>query len=113
MTSGIEKFGLVWPHWYSQASDKALTTRRLYHHLAILARPNALQQLFYYSKSLCVAAPFTSARESMPTLFDPVLNAENGQVQYRLPSLDTVFVNAHSLFTNKEFLGLLDNQIGW
>ena len=111
-------------HWYSKASDKAPTTGRLYHHLAILARPNALQQLFYYSKSLCVAVPFTSARESVLTLFDPVLNTENGQGQYRLPPLDTAFVKAHGLlFTNKEigsrfelavseFLGLLDNQIG-
>tara|TARA_R110002060_G_scaffold57696_1_gene67903 strand:- start:481 stop:807 length:327 start_codon:yes stop_codon:yes gene_type:complete len=47
-------------HWYSKASDKAPTTGRLYHHLAILARPNVLQQLFYYSKSLCVVTPFTS-----------------------------------------------------
>ena len=111
-------------HWYSKASDKAPTTGRLYHHLAILARPNALQQLFYYSKSLCVAEPFTSARESILTLFDPVLNAENGQGQYRQPPLDTAFVKTHGLlFTNREiesrfglavneFLGLLDNQIG-
>jgi hypothetical protein len=102
-------------HWYSRskASDKAPTTRRLHRHLAILARPNALQQLFY-AKSLHVVVPFTSARE-------PVLNTENGQ--YRLPPLDMSFVKAHGLlFTNKhmekfeptvkEFLGLLDNQIG-
>jgi hypothetical protein len=110
-------------HWYSKASDKAPTTGRLYHHLAILARPNALQQLFYYSKSLCVVVPFASARESILTLFEPVLNAENSQNQYRLPPLDTAFVKAHGqLFTNRdiekfdatvdEFLGLLDNQIG-
>jgi hypothetical protein len=37
-------------HWYSKASDKAPTTGRLYHYLAILARPNTLQQLFYYAK---------------------------------------------------------------
>lgn len=110
-------------HWYSKASDKAPTTGRLYHHLAILARPNALQQLFYYSKSLCVVVPFASARESILTLFEPVLNSENSQNQYRLPPLDTAFVKAHGLlFTNREmhkfnptvdeFLGLLDNQIG-
>jgi hypothetical protein len=110
-------------HWYSKASDKAPTTGRLYHHLAILARPNALQQLFYYAKSLCVVVPFTSARESILTLFEPVLNAEQGQGLHRLPPLDTAFVKAHGLlFTNKEmerfdpavqeFLGLLDNQIG-
>ncbi|TVY25709.1 EST/SMG-like protein [Lachnellula hyalina] len=110
-------------HWYSKASDKTPTTGRLYHHLAILARPNALQQLFYYSKSLCVAVPFTSARESILTLFEPVLNSDNAHGQYRLPPLDTAFVMAHGiLFTNrdmhkfestvKDFLGLLDNQIG-
>ncbi|TVY45744.1 EST/SMG-like protein [Lachnellula occidentalis] len=110
-------------HWYSKASDKTPTTGRLYHHLAILARPNALQQLFYYSKSLCVAVPFTSARDSILTLFEPVLNSDNAHGQYRLPPLDTAFVKAHGLlFTNrdmykfeptvKDFLGLLDNQIG-
>ncbi|PQE25047.1 hypothetical protein CJF31_00005896 [Rutstroemia sp. NJR-2017a BVV2] len=110
-------------HWYSKASNKAPTTGRLYHHLAILARPNALQQLYYYAKSLCVVVPFTSARESILTLFDPVLNAENGQGQYRLPPLDTAFIRAHAhLFTNRtmdrfdaavnEFLALLDSHIG-
>lgn len=110
-------------HWYSKASDKAPTTGRLYHHLAILARPNALQQLFYYAKSLCVVVPFTSARESILTLFEPVLSADNGQGQYRLPPLDTTFVKAHGvLFTDRsmekfkpavqEFTGLLNNQIG-
>lgn len=108
--------------WYSQASDKAPTTGRLYHHLAILARPNALQQLFYYSKSLCVEIPFTSARESILTLFEPVMNAV-GPAQYRLPPLDTAFVKAHGqLFTGKhmdkfedtvkDFYALLDSQIG-
>ena len=109
--------------WYSKASDKSPTTGRLYHHLAILARPNALQQTFYYAKSLCVVVPFTSARESILTLFEPVLNADNAQGQYKLPPLDTAFVRAHGLlFTNRdmdkfdptvqEFLSLLDNQIG-
>ncbi|EHK20570.1 uncharacterized protein TRIVIDRAFT_118139, partial [Trichoderma virens Gv29-8] len=40
-------------YWYLKASDKLPTTGRLYHHLAILARPNALQQTYYYTKSLC------------------------------------------------------------
>ncbi|TGO32394.1 hypothetical protein BHYA_0321g00010 [Botrytis hyacinthi] len=110
-------------HWYSKASDKAPTTGRLYHHIAVLARPNALQQLCYYGKSLCVVVPFNLARESILTLFDPVLHAENGYGQYRLPPLETTFIRAHGhLFTNRaierfepavqEFLALLDNQIG-
>src|SRR5690606_29253587 len=51
--------------WYQKASDLSPSTGRLYHHLAILARPNWLQQLFFYSKSLCVSIPFVSARESI------------------------------------------------
>ena len=58
-------------YWYSKASNKALTAGRLCHHIAILARPNALQQLFYYSKSFCVVVPFTSARAFIPTLLGP------------------------------------------
>ncbi|KAG7408569.1 Telomerase-binding protein EST1A [Fusarium oxysporum f. sp. rapae] len=85
-------------HWYSKASDKSPTTGRLYHHLAILARPNVLQQLYYYTKSLCVPIPFSSARESIMTLFDPVLNNNTA----RLAPVDAAFVRAHAiLFSGK------------
>ncbi|KAH6885374.1 hypothetical protein B0T10DRAFT_94127 [Thelonectria olida] len=105
-------------HWYSKASDKSPTTGRLYHHLAILARPNALQQLYYYTKSLCVPIPFLSARESIMTLFDPVLGSNTS----RLSQIDAAFVRVHGiLFSGKakerlhesreEFLELLDGHI--
>ncbi|RYC82208.1 hypothetical protein BFJ63_vAg14916 [Fusarium oxysporum f. sp. narcissi] len=55
--------------WYSMASDESPTTGRLYHHHAILARQNPLQQLYYYIKSLCVPIPFSSTRESMMALY--------------------------------------------
>ncbi|KAI0172886.1 hypothetical protein GGR52DRAFT_580520 [Hypoxylon sp. FL1284] len=88
-------------HWYSKASDKAPTTGRLYHHLAILARPNPLQQLYYYTKSLCVPIPFGSARESIMTLFDPILDPNSTQSS-RLAPIDVLFVKAHGiLFSNK------------
>ncbi|TEA15028.1 Telomerase-binding protein EST1A [Colletotrichum sidae] len=80
-------------HWYSKASDKAPTTGRLYHHLAILARPNALQQLFFYTKSLCVPIPFLSARESIMTLFEPHLNGSPS----RLPEIEAAFVRANGI----------------
>lgn len=35
-------------YWYHMAPRIFPTAGRLYHHLAILARPNAMQQLFYY-----------------------------------------------------------------
>jgi hypothetical protein len=108
-------------HWYSKASEKAPTTGRLYHHLAILARPNALQQLFYYTKSLCVPVPFPSAKESIMTLFDPLMNV-SGPQHARLPMNDVAFVRAHGiLFSQKhldsylptvnEFLQSLDDHI--
>ncbi|KFA69688.1 hypothetical protein S40285_05918 [Stachybotrys chlorohalonatus IBT 40285] len=106
-------------HWYTKASDKNPTTGRLYHHLAILSRPNALQQLFFYSKALSVPIPFISARESILTLFDPIL----GSSATRLQAIDAAFVRIQGiLITGKsselyepsidEFYGLLDAQIG-
>ncbi|KAJ9155509.1 hypothetical protein NKR23_g2139 [Pleurostoma richardsiae] len=101
-------------YWYSRASDKAPTTGRLYHHLAILARPEAIQQLFFYTKSLCVADPFNSARESILTLFEPIMNSED-------PGVDNAFVRLHARFftgkradvaeLNDRFLSQLDNAI--
>ena len=88
-------------HWYSKASDKAPTTGRLYHHLAILARPTALQQLYYYTKSLCVAIPFASARESIMTLFDPLM-ASNPSQQSRLAPPELAFVRIHSIMFSKK-----------
>ena len=110
--TGVARF------WYSKAADKSCTTGRLYHHLAILARPYALKQLFFYSKSLTVVQPFASARESILTLFQPILESH-----HRSSAVETAFLKAHGLlFTEVEtdrfnevldhFLALLDNQIG-
>ena len=111
-------------HWYSKASDKFPTRGRLYHHLAILARPNALQQLFYYAKSICEVVPFTSARESILILLEPLLTCNNtGQETLQLPPLDTAFVKAYDVLLNdknlklhwlavQELLILLNSQIG-
>jgi hypothetical protein len=86
--TGVSRF------WYSKAADKSPTVGRLYHHLAILARPNALQQLFYYTRSLTCIQPFQSARESILTLF--------GVLSYLSPISfsDTMFIKIHGiLFT--------------
>ncbi|KAM0323127.1 hypothetical protein ACHAQA_008977 [Verticillium albo-atrum] len=109
-------------HWYSKASDKTPQVGRLYHHLAILARPDALQQMFYYSKSLCVEFPFASARDSITTLFEPVLSGQIREQTKELPDIDIDFVIIHAvLFTRKDverlqpamdsFIGGLDLRI--
>jgi hypothetical protein len=89
-----ETWTCVSRYWYSKASDKAPTTGRLYHHLAILARPYAVKQLFFYTKSLCVAVPFKSARESILTLFDPIISG----TPTRLQAVDLNFVKVHGIF---------------
>ncbi|OTA00664.1 hypothetical protein A9Z42_0009160 [Trichoderma parareesei] len=113
-----ETWTAVSRYWYSKASDKLPTTGRLYHHLAILARPNALQQTYYYTKSLCVPIPFLSARESVMTLFDPVLSSGPP----RLEPVDLAFVRILAIFfcgkekdllgtSCRQFLSLLDGHI--
>ncbi|EWZ78025.1 hypothetical protein FOWG_17646 [Fusarium oxysporum f. sp. lycopersici MN25] len=94
-------------HWYSKASDRSPTTGRLYHHLAILARPNALQQLYYYTKSLCVPIPFSSARESIMTLF----NSTPSGGPTRLAPLDAAFVRAHGILFSGKPRDQLDDAI--
>jgi Est1 DNA/RNA binding domain len=108
-------------HWYSKAADKTPAVGRLYHHLAILARPNVLQQLFYYCKSLGVTQSFSSARESILTLFDPIFAPEN--VSHKSLPVDTGFIQLHGInFTHidlekfdealYDFLDILDKHIG-
>ncbi|KNB15799.1 hypothetical protein FOXG_21488 [Fusarium oxysporum f. sp. lycopersici 4287] len=64
-------------HWLCKASDRSPTTGTLYHHLAILGlsvRPSPLRSLYYYTKSLCVPIPFSSARESLTNVFNLALS---------------------------------------
>ena len=74
--------------WYSKAADKRPTVGRLYHHIAILARPDVLQQLFFYSKSLTVGQPFASARESILLLFENVGFGKPTNGGTQVPTLD-------------------------
>ena len=83
-------------YWYARASHQEPTVGRLYHHLAILARPSAIQQLFYYTKSLCLPHPFAASRETIFTM--PVFDGKRS----RLCELDTAFLRAHMiLFTRR------------
>lgn len=59
--------------WYNKAADKAPNVGRIQHHLAVLAQPNIVQQLFYYSKALVSVIPFQNIRESVMLLFNPFL----------------------------------------
>jgi Est1 DNA/RNA binding domain len=91
----------------------------LCHHLAILARSHALQQLFFYRKSLSILKPFPAAKISILTLLEPILSSTPTR---RLPQVITVYIRIHaSLFMQKniksfggslnKFISLLDSHI--
>ena len=112
--AGVARF------WYSKATDKTPYVGRLFHHLAILARPNVLQQLFYYCKSLAVTQPFYPARESILTLFDPIFSPEHANKNHHV---DSGFIQLHGInFTHIDlekfddalfdYLDNLDQNIG-
>ena len=113
-------------YWYHQAADMNPSIGRVQHHLGILAQPDMLQQLFYYTKSLVSVDPFPSAGESAMLLFHPLLNAPK---PLNRPIVASAFVAAHGyLFTQssspsgldvsglaietQEFLQHLDMYIG-
>ncbi|KAJ4150503.1 hypothetical protein LMH87_011251 [Akanthomyces muscarius] len=81
------------------------------------AWPDALQQLYYYNKSLCVPAPFPSAWDSIMSLFKPILGRTTS-----LDSSDGEFVRIHAILFSglkreeledsmAEFLSTLDRNI--
>jgi hypothetical protein len=108
--------------WYNKAADKSPNMGRIQHHLAVLARPNIVQQLFYYSKTLVSVTPFQNARESVMLLFNPFLEgSEIASQQYPLVESALVKVNDISFthgsvseytFLMDQFCSILDNHIG-
>jgi hypothetical protein len=109
-------------YWYNKAADKSPDTGRIQHHLAVLARPNIIQQLFYYTKSLVSVYPFLNAKESVLLLFNPLLDPAKSANNRHSP-LIVAFVSAHGiLFTMglinqylrfiDKFLSLLDKYVG-
>ncbi|TWU72980.1 hypothetical protein ED733_004234 [Metarhizium rileyi] len=79
--------------------------------------------LFYYAKSLCVPIPFHSTKDSVKTLFEPLLDMEPDATLEGVELVDAAFVRVHAvLFTDTHkdllepsmrlFLGLLDKRIG-
>ena len=97
--SGVARF------WYNKAADKSPNIGRLYHHLAILARPYSLEQLSLYLRSLTCINPFESARGSIMTLFNPILG-DKGSIQRRSSSFETAFIRVHGMLFTSEALQL-------
>jgi len=90
-------------YWYAKGSDNQPSVGRLYHHLGILARPNALQQLYFYSKSLSSIVPFRNAKESIRSVFDPALGRSPLTAPYA-SRFDALFVKTHALIFDRQDL---------
>ena len=86
--------------WYNKAADKGPHVGRLYHHLAILARPYTLEQLSLYTRSLTCITPFDSAKGSIMTLFNPILNEKESATR-RCPMFEIIFIKAHGILFTK------------
>ncbi|KAL9590652.1 MAG: hypothetical protein Q9179_007969, partial [Wetmoreana sp. 5 TL-2023] len=83
--------------WYNRAAVKRPIIGRLYHHLGILARPYSLQQLAYYTRSLTSIEPFDSARASIMTLFQPVLDRKS----FKSKALEIAYVRAAGILFDR------------
>ena len=115
--------------WYNKAADRSPDTGRIQHHLAVLARPNIVCQLFYYSKALISVNPFPNARDSIMLLYNPLLEASSLASQSpkqepasKYPKFDSALVTAAGILFTKglihdycvqitQFTSELDNHI--
>ena len=83
--------------WYNKAADRSPNVGRIQHHLAVLARPNIVQQLFYYSKALVSVSPFENARDSIMLLFNPLLDKDDTASYNKYPLVEASFVSAFAI----------------
>ena len=97
--------------WYLKSANLSPKIGRLYHHLAILAHPDPLPQLLYYGKSLAVPIPFTAARESIMTLFEPTPVAGISAVITAVVRSHAIIFTGQSLDTFDETLGEIKNNL--
>jgi hypothetical protein len=92
-----EIWGGVARDWYSKTSNRNPDVGRLYHHLGILARPNAIQQAYYYCRALTCVQPFESAMESLSSLLAPLtkVEPERAVIPY-VDETDSMFLCLHA-----------------
>ncbi|KAI9040660.1 uncharacterized protein KD926_007876 [Aspergillus affinis] len=105
-----EIWGGVAKYWYNKAADRNPDVGRIQHHLAVAARPDIVQQLFYFTKSLISVRPCQGTREIFVVLFNPLLKDPR---VVRYPQVMAGFVTAHGyLFgrnTSERFFSAAEN----
>jgi hypothetical protein len=81
-----ETWASVARFWYGKTDDKHPRVGWLYYHLAFLARPHALRQLYYFARSLTCVHLFLSVHKSILTLFKPILESQGPQTPLLSPT---------------------------
>lgn len=76
--------------WYTKVRNES-GVGRMQHHLAVLSRPNMLQQLCCYSKSLVSIRTFVDAIKRILLLFNPLMDTTNTTNKYHPPLLTVFF----------------------
>lgn len=107
-----EIWGGVAKYWYNKAADRNPDVGRIQHHLAVLARPDIVQQLFFYTKSLASVRSFPGTRESIVLLFNPLLKGPR-MAHYHPVMADFVIAHAY-LFareSSERFFSAADNYL--
>ncbi|KAL1885224.1 serine/threonine protein kinase [Paecilomyces lecythidis] len=107
---------IAW-YWYKKCAHQTPNVGRLQHHLGILARPNNLQQLFHYTKSLISIVPFQcdTIQIFLDQFRDPPSQVGDAETIF-------LFLNSHAMLYAKDspeqfiksadrFLYLLDDYI--
>jgi hypothetical protein len=97
--------------WYNKAADRSPNIGRIQHHLAVLARPNIVQQVFYYSKSLVSVVPFENARDSIMLLFNPLLDPLDTSSFDKHPVVEASFVTAFAVLFKRVSVPAYQSQI--
>ncbi|KAH7100673.1 hypothetical protein BKA62DRAFT_830869 [Auriculariales sp. MPI-PUGE-AT-0066] len=85
--------------WYGDGLKDQPGNGKLHHHIGLLCGDGeTLRALYHYAKSMTVLHPFSTARESVQSLFGPALTAKRLQPEAKASEL---FVVLHGmLFTN-------------
>ncbi|KAI1413777.1 hypothetical protein F5Y13DRAFT_198144 [Hypoxylon sp. FL1857] len=101
-----EAWTSVSQRWCANAPNKAPNTGRLSYHLAILAilaiiaLPNPIQKLYYYTKSFCVSIPSISTQKFVETLSPPDPDPTSSHYSPQI-HIDRAFLGSHDTLFNK------------
>ncbi|KAJ6003936.1 hypothetical protein N7540_013218 [Penicillium herquei] len=98
--------------WYSRYEQIVLGQARIQCKLAVLARPDRLRQLFYYTKALVSVFPHRDTHEGITRLFQPTENQQIERQGRRDETVET-FIGTHKFLyeggSEAQFLYLAEN----